>query len=124
MKSKPSRLLESCRNTLGPMASDSSFGMTGAWSLLCDGERLKAVSSDGSGWDHVSVSIADELRCPTWDEMCYVKNLFFRGDEWVMQLHPPRAANINCHPGCLHMWRPNNGREIPVPPSSMVGPTS
>src|SRR5262245_54586743 len=26
-------------------------------------------------WDHVSVSLSH--RCPTWDEMCWVKDLFF-----------------------------------------------
>lgn len=41
---------------------------------------LKVVASSGEipvsqGWDHVSVSLPN--RCPTWEEMCKVKDLFF-----------------------------------------------
>ena len=52
-----------------------------------------------------------------------VKRLFFRDDETAMQLHVQPADHINCHPHCLHLWRPH-GVEIPRPPAFMVGPTS
>lgn len=35
----------------------------------------------------------------------------------------PKRDHINCHPHCLHLWRPLKGR-IPLPPSEMVGPTA
>jgi hypothetical protein len=76
--------------------------------------------ADGEGWDHVSVSLPD--RTPTWAEMCRVKSLFWDDEDCVMQLHPPRSDYINCHPYCLHLWRPTDGRLIPLPPSWMVGP--
>jgi len=101
--------------------------------------QLRIIASDGGGWDHVSVSLAD--RCPTWAEMCEVKDLFFRDDEVVIQLHPAKANHINMHPFCLHLWRPQSQEErdalaskygeyfaewptmweIPVPPTEMVG---
>jgi hypothetical protein len=31
----------------------------------------------------------------------------------------PIVEHINCHPYCLHLWRPHNV-EIPRPPSWMV----
>ena len=40
------------------------------------GATLRVLFSDGLGWDHVSVSLAD--RCPTWAEMCFIKDLFLR----------------------------------------------
>jgi hypothetical protein len=80
-------------------------------------QGLMAVASSGGGWDHVSASRKD--RCPTWEEMCRVKDLFFNDDEWAVQYHPPRKANINAHPYCLHLWRPQ-GIEIPTPPEWMV----
>ena len=80
---------------------------------------LRVISSTGEGWDHVSVSLRD--RCPTWDELEHVKRLFFRDDEVAMQLHVPPSQHVNVHPYCLHLWRPNDGREIPLPPSIMVG---
>ena len=70
------------------------------------------------GWDHVSVSLPG--RCPTWEEMCHTKALFFRDNEWVMQLHPPESENISNHPYCLHLWRPTLS-SIPLPPAHMVG---
>lgn len=80
---------------------------------------LNVIASFGHGWDHVSVSTT--LRCPTWEEMDFVKRLFFDDRECVMQLHPPRAEWVNCHPYCLHLWRPQQAA-IPQPPQWMVGP--
>ena len=86
-----------------------------------DGHLLKIIASSGLGGDHVSVSRPN--RCPNWPEMEHVKRLFFKEDETAMQLHVPPADHINCHPYCLHLWRPL-GAEIPRPPAEMVGPVS
>jgi hypothetical protein len=82
-------------------------------------QTLRIIASWGEGWDHVSVSL--ENRCPVWQEMCYVKDLFWRPEECVMQLHPPKADWVNYHEHCLHLWRPQ-GKEIPQPPLSLIGP--
>ena len=80
-----------------------------------NGVRLCAIASQGAGWDHVSVS--HQTRCPTWEEMVYVKRAFFKRDEWAVEYHPPERANISLHPFCLHLWRVNDGAEkLPVPP--------
>ena len=76
------------------------------------------VFSWGDGWDHVSVSYPD--RCPTWDEMCKAKDIFFRDDECVIQFHPPKAEYVNVHPYCLHLWKKQNA-ELLMPPKWMVG---
>jgi hypothetical protein len=88
-------------------------------------EQIKVIATDGQGpdsslekWEHVSVSLAS--RCPTWEEMCLVKSLFWDDEECVMQLHPPRSQWINNHPYCLHLWRPVE-RQIPTPPGITVG---
>ena len=79
---------------------------------------LKAiVIADGMGWDHVSVS--HERRCPSWDEMCWVKHLFFEPNECVVQYHPPASDYVNVHPNCLHLWRPADG-VLPMPPVGCV----
>lgn len=80
---------------------------------------LHIVASSGGGWDHVSVSTRH--RCPTWSEMEFIKRAFFKDDETAMQLHVPAGDHINCHPHCLHLWRPHI-QTIPRPPSIMVGP--
>jgi len=81
--------------------------------------RLGVIATQGEGWDHVSVSTP--TRCPKWEEMEYIKRLFFRDDETAMQLHVPPADHKNCHEFCLHLWRPQDGA-IPRPPSILVAP--
>lgn len=83
--------------------------------VLATGERLFVIATIGAGWDHVSVS--HQKRCPTWDEMQYVKRAFFKRDEWAIEYHPPEAKNISLHAFCLHLWRPNDGvTTMPIPP--------
>lgn len=79
---------------------------------------LRVIASDGLDWEHVSVSLPH--RCPTWEEMCRVKDLFWDSTDCVMQLHPPEADWVNNHSFCLHLWRPI-GAEIPRPPDYLVG---
>jgi hypothetical protein len=76
------------------------------------------IFSNGGGWDHVSISF--KHRCPTWEEMCRVKDMFFSEDETVVQYHPAREDYVNNHPYCLHLWKPQRD-PIPMPPAIMVG---
>jgi hypothetical protein len=52
--------------------------------------------------------------------MDFVRRLFFKDNETVMQLHVPVGEHISFHPYCLHLWRPH-GVEIPRPPNELVG---
>lgn len=79
---------------------------------------LKVIASDGLDWEHVSVSLPD--RCPTWDEMCRIKDLFWDDEDIIMQLHPSKSQYVNNVSNCLHLWRPVID-QIPVPDSIMVG---
>lgn len=81
-------------------------------------QRVFVIASDMGGWEHVSVSRQD--RCPTWDEMCQVKDLFWDGEDCVIQFHPPKSEYVNNHPYCLHLWR-EVGKEIVAPDSIFVG---
>ena len=76
-------------------------------------KRCVVVWSNGGGWDHVSISFAD--RCPTWEEMCVVKKIFFNPEETVIEYHPAESQYVNTFPYCLHLWRPQQA-EIPTPP--------
>jgi hypothetical protein len=90
-------------------------------------ERLRVIASSGlgkpPGWqfDHVSVSLAH--RCPDWEEMEFVKRLFFKPEEVAYQLHVAVADHVNAHPYCLHLWRCLD-QPVPLPPAVMVGPRS
>lgn len=87
------------------------------------GEKLSVIACAGQakdiseGWDHVSVSLKN--RCPTWDEMNLLKDLFWDAEDCVVQYHPPKSDYINNHNFCLHLWKRNG--EMPRPPSILVG---
>ncbi len=101
------------------MASTAEMGMNGLFYVPYVREMLRCIVSDQAGWEHVSVSLRS--RCPTWGEMCAIKNLFWDEDEVVVQFHPAKSDYVNCHPYCLHLWRPVGG-VFPMPPAEMVGP--
>jgi hypothetical protein len=116
----------------GPLTDPSWHGTArdgnnGAFDLPSPepGWRLACVASDGEGWEHVSVhaynTIRTKQRVPKWIEMCYVKRLFWDGDDVVMQLHPREVDYVNVHPHVLHLWRPTE-LSIPLPPPIFVGP--
>lgn len=102
MKPTPPPEVERCRINGPALRCIGAFNVRG----------LRIIASNGAGWDHVSVSLPD--RCPTWDDMEYVRKLFFKPDETVMQLHVPESDHINNHPYCLHLWRPQTSDEIQI----------
>jgi len=103
----------------GEMGSDATAGNNGAFLIPTRPGQppLRVIASDGDGWEHVSVSLPN--RCPTWDEMCKVKALFWDDDDCVVQFHPPKSDYVNLHPYCLHLWRPV-GTPILLPDQALV----
>lgn len=120
MRPKTIDFVELHRVTTGQFGTDPSYGNNGVFVFTFNGmARLRVIASDGGGWDHVSVSTED--RCPTWDEMHWIKRQFWDDSETVMQLHPKATEYVNHHPYCLHLWK-KQGQEIELPPSEFVGP--
>jgi len=120
--------LEKYRITTGQLASEPSDGVNGAFMvpgpggvllgcIVSDGTRWEDCGLPGKRWEHVSVSL--QSRTPTWQEMDFVKRLFWDDRETVIQLHVPRQKHINLHDNCLHLWRPV-GHTIPLPPKQCV----
>ena len=92
----------------------------GAYTVKGHGRRLNLIIGVGWGWEHVSVSITTSPHSiPTWQEMCWVKDLCWSEDECVVQFHPPKKDYVNDHPGVLHLWR-SLSAEIPMPSKLMV----
>jgi len=85
--------------------------------IVGGGEAWAKEGMEGEPWDHVSVSRID--KCPTWEEMCFVKSLFFDDEECVVQYHPPKSSYVNNHPNVLHLWKPSV-TQIPMPPKMCV----
>jgi len=117
MREKPSQWIERHRVVTGRFASDASYGNSGMFEFRRNGVNLRVIACDLNGWDHVSVSTPH--RCPTWEEMCWIKDLFFLPSECCVQFHPPTEVYVNDHNYCLHLWRPHNAA-VALPPRSMV----
>ena len=140
MRNCPNIKAERWRSFDHPASAACAGTNAGSFRILASNKAmLFVIASDGGGWDHVSVHVSG--RCPTWEEMCVVKELFFKDDEVVMQLHPAKKDYVNCHPFTLHLWRPQTPEEtakitaefgddflgelqqpepIPLPPTIMV----
>ena len=91
----------------------------GCFRVFVNGRSFYVIASNGGGWDHVSVTMKNGKRCPTWDEMCAIKDMFFLPEECVLQYHPSKKDYVNIHPYCLHLWRPQN-QQIPTPNNGFV----
>ncbi len=89
----------------------------GAFNIPFNSRHLHVIASHGGGWEHVSVSLNN--RCPTWDEMCFIKDLFFNDEDYVVQYHPAKSNYVNIHKYVLHLWKPI-GIKIPTPPITYV----
>ena len=80
--------------------------MWGYFCLSLYGEKVRVLSSGEADkdreWEHVSVSLANSKKTPSWKIMQKVKDLFWHEGETVIQFHPPQKEYVNYHPGCLH----------------------
>ena len=126
MKENPSQRLEDARTETSPYISEiramwGLFEIRGPsmykLRILSSGESRNQTERDS--WEHVSVSVIGKEFCPTWEEMCFVKDLFWNEEEVVIQFHPAKSDYVNTHGFTLHLWKPSY--DIPTPPASTVG---
>lgn len=78
------------------------------------------IWSNGAGFEHVSVSPYKKNIVPQWGDMCNIKDIFWKDDEAVIQIHPKKTEYVNNVENCLHLWRCTY-RETPLPPSCLIG---
>lgn len=107
--------------------SDASYGNNGRFSIKSKYGKNRILyliqASDGEGWEHVSVSLPLNKRCPTWEEMCFIKDMFWSPEDVVIQYHPAKKDYVSHVSNCLHLWKPT-GQDIPTPNSMFIGPNS
>lgn len=78
-----------------------------AFVKLTDAGTCSVVwSDDENGWEHVSIAPKKKYKTPSWNDMCQLKDIFFDGEEEVMQLHPKKSEYVNIVGNCLHLWKP------------------
>jgi hypothetical protein len=132
--------LEKARVRSGPWATTPDWGLNGVFILQApsgaklsigshsgDGKMVALDHSNGerhvvdalTGWEHVSVQVEPATRTPTWDEMAWVKQLFWEPEECAVEYHPPASQYVRANPYRLHLWRPKHAT-IPMPSVSVV----
>jgi hypothetical protein len=107
------------------VTTSATHGNNGAFLIPREGKSANtayyfAVASNGLNWEHVSVHIPGVSQCPSWEEMCYIKSLFWEDEDCVVQYHPPKSMYVNNHEHTLHLWRPT-AQPLPVPDTILVG---
>lgn len=95
------------------------FLLKGYLNLRCGKQRtfsvVMSVDFDDrlGGVEHVSVKLNNDAnKTPTWEEMCEVKDIFWKPNEEVHQIHPPESQYVHGVGGVnnvLHLWRPEEG---------------
>lgn len=58
--------------------------------IILRGWKGSIIVSTGAGWEHVSVCPFKKSYVPSWDDMCLIKDIFWKEDEAVIQIHPPK----------------------------------
>ena len=116
--------LEQFRRTEASMWSSREGDHFGAFTVRMGQPLLNIIASDGSDeirWEHVSVHAHawEGNKTPTWDEMCFIKDLFWDAEEVVIQYHPAKSQYVNNHPHVLHLWKPV-GITLPTPPTIAI----
>lgn len=81
--------------------------------------KASIIWSWGMDWEHVSVCPLNGSM-PTWDDMCFIKDMFWNDEDCVVQYHPPKSEYVNNMPNCLHLWKPTDV-EMPMPKSILTG---
>jgi len=138
MRKQVPEILEKARVRSGVLATTPDWGLSGMFVVKApsgaqltigghtgDGPMLavdvhsheRKVISASTGWEHVTVE-ADH-GTPTWDEMCFVKSLFWKEEECAVEYHPPLSQYVKVSPNCLHLWRPKHAT-IPMPSASVA----
>lgn len=123
-----------------PPEQDKTFGtrpedgMNGMFYIRYKDTNIvfRCLVSNGDGetprvpWEHVSACARAKNskgrnyeRVPNWEEMCWIKDLFWGEEETVVQFHPAKENYVNCHPNVLHLWKWTGG-EFPIPEKHRV----
>lgn len=97
----------------------------GSFRVYVNGRSFHVLASvDKTGeretWEHISVTPRNQKRCPTWDEMAAIKDMFFYPEEEAVQFHPKHSKYVNQNEYCLHIWRPTSGELLKSPEDDPV----
>ena len=83
---------ENERVTISAVSMD---GISGTVHL--SGYTASLIVSNGAGWEHASISPFRKVT-PSWEDMCKLKDIIWKEDEAVIQIHPVKEDYVNIMP--------------------------
>ncbi len=80
-------------------------------------EAFVVASENFMGWNHVSAHVTESTgealkRTPSNEEMQFLRNLFFRENDVVLEFHPAKKDYVNNHSYVLHMWESTDDKFV------------
>lgn len=119
--------LEKGRIKQGEFKSKEGDHFGAFYFILSDQTNVHVIVDDGeqTGWEHVSATMWKNRKgksrpiIPTYDQMQFIKQIFWEDDEAVIQIHPPKDQYVNNHQTCYHLWR-NKNQKLELPPKILV----
>lgn len=110
---------EKYRIVTGELKSSEKDGNKGAFLVPFERRKIKydiflqVIASDIIGFEHVSVIPVFKSgkhigRKPTWEEMSFIKNLFWNDKgipDIVIQFYIPEVLEVKTHPLSLHLYK-------------------
>ena len=88
------------------------LGFKGHFLIPVGKEKIQVIASNFAGWEHVSMSAF--FRCPTFNEIVTIKEMFFETGEIAFQVYPKKSNYVNFNSYTLHLWRPTD-TNVPIP---------
>lgn len=73
----------------------------------------EATWVSGNTWEHVCITPKQGCRTLKFVEMCFLKDIFFKDEETVLQTLPEKTNYINNAQNSIHLWRPLHSEMLP-----------
>ena len=93
-------------------------GVIGGYTRLPNGRKCSiCIDSNTQPYEHASFSIMknypkEKQLTPSWEDMCYLKDLIWNKDEQAIQIHPKESEYLHGVAGLnnvLHLWAAKDG---------------
>lgn len=84
----------------------------GKWVYPIENTDAVVLSLATLDWDHIAIDLEELGRCPTYPEMCKIKELFWAdSNQLALQIHPSQSDYVDIKHFRLHLWRNANVSE-------------
>ena len=84
-------------------------GYIGAYRIQTKGRAYLVIASIDNGLrEHISISHKNLKIWPTWQELVFIKDIFFKDEEECYQVFPKKSEYVNIRSNCFHIWRDIN----------------